>query len=814
MNSQRKMVMQRIFNPSQYRSSGMTTLTKENFTRVMTESLNKALSSDECPVKEKHVRKLLIGSFQAESGAFFWSYLPVIRLKENQIVCWKFCHVLHKMLRDGHRQVVVNSYERQHILIDCGNMWRHVEDGYGQLIHRYCELLYDRIRFLNVNPRFPNDLKINDQQLEEISENDMNVLFVLCCDIFDNLENIVKLQELVLEKVELKKYNSMTSVGQCHLAPLVAFIQDSSLFYDYTVKILFKLHSNLNPDDLEGLCKRFHDLHKRLKIFYINASNLQYFKTLIQVPHLSEIPPNFRIASDLQQHVAPRVVMIANPEIDQYDSHQEGDQPLVNLEDASVVAFDSNSSQSIPYVSSTIDDSAEIPPSQPSDVENQIYSEKIASLLQEHGQIEEKLRALEEENIIIRRELASERANHEITRNRLTSEMKSIKKEHANTVMLRNEEVKKLKEQMTNLTFELRTSKNSIDKIKDELERAEHDKDISQDAMKKLVKELRNLKTERETQVNQTKQVIVKSQDTDNVEANERMIKELHKKINDLTKDIQQRNIQQQDWEKERELLISSRNRLEKQLDSSQEDMLMAEMNETDKIIKEATKKIEELSEKSRKLETGIKLQVNEKISEVCSNLMKAVRNLIVQSRLLQREVVGGDEKTNCSEFYRRNSAWTEGLISAANVVAMAARSLVDSADRAMSGQARLSELAAAAQEIAAATTQLIVASRVKANKDSEKLKILTSVAKQVTQCTKQVVDTAHVCAELIEQEIDKIDISSLSLHQTKTLEMETQAKLLELEDRLTKERMKLGMLRRQHYEREEARAIGADTPT
>lgn len=805
--------MQRIFNPSQYRSSGMTTLTKENFTRVMTESLNKALSPDESPVKEKHVRKLLIGSFQAESGAFFWSYLPVIRLKENQIVCWKFCHVLHKMLRDGHRQVVANSHERQHILLDCGNMWRHVEDGYGQLIHRYCVLLYDRIRFLNVNPRFPNDLKITDQQLEEISENDMNVLFMLCCDMFDNLENIVKLQELVLAKVEHKKYNSMTSVGQCHLAPLVAFIQDSSLFYDYAVKILFKLHNNLNPDDLEGLCKRFHGLHKKLKSFYINASNLQYFKTLIQIPHLSEVPPNFRVASDLQQHVAPRVVMIANPELDQYDSHPEGSQPLVNLDDASMDAFDSNSSQSIPFVSSTIEDPAETSISQSSNTENQIYLDKIASLLQEHEQIEEKLRALEEENITIRRELASERIDHKNTRSKLTNQIKSIKEDHANALELRDEEVKKLKEQMTNLTFELRTSKNSIDKIKDELKRAEHDKDISQDAMKKLVKDLSCLKTERETLLKQAKPVIAKSQDTANIEANERMIKELQKKIDDLNIELREKNIQQQNWEKERELLLSSKDRLEKLLDSTQEDTLMAEMNETDKIIKEATKRIEELSEKSRKFESGIKLQVNEKISEVCSNLMKAVRNLIIQSRLLQREVVGGDGKTNCSEFYKRNSAWTEGLISAANVVAMAARSLVDSADRAMSGQAKFSELAAAAHEIAAATTQLVVASRVKANKDSEKLKILTGVAKQVNQCTNQVVDTARVCAELIEQEIDKIDISSLSLHQTKKLEMETQVKLLELEDKLSKERIKLGLLRRQHYEREEAQEIGSDAP-
>lgn len=809
--------MQRIFNPSQYRSSGMTTLTKENFNRVMTESLNKALSPDESPVKEKHVRKLLIGSFQAESGAFFWSYLPIIRLKENQIVCWKFCHVLHKMLRDGHRQVVASSSEREHILLDCGNMWRHVEDGYGQLIHRYCVLLYNRIRFLNMNPRFPNDLKISDSQLDEISENDMDALFVLCCDMFDSLENIVKLQELVLSRVDLKKYNSMTSVGQCHLAPLVACIQDSSLFYDYAVKVLFKLHSSLNPDDLEGLCKRFYGLHKKLKNFYINASNLQYFKTLIQIPHLSEMPPNFRVASDLQQHVAPQVVLIANPERgspDQYDSHGTGTdgQLLVDFDDSNSNScdIDSNTSQSVPYTASNSNDgSSSLDASvshQESSFQKQTYTDEIAILRKEHEQLEEKLRALEEENIKIRRELANEKVNHESTRNKLSEELKSIKEEHANVMTLRDSELKKMKEQMTNLTYELRTSKNSIDKVKDELERAEHDKEISQDAMKKLVKELSTIKQSKPSV--STQQVIVKD------EANERLIKELKEKVDQLSLKLKEKDDQHQAWNQERELLMTSKDRLEKQLDSNQEDLLMAEMNETDKIIKEATKRIEELNEKSRKVETGVKLQVNEKISEVCTNLMKAVRNLIVQSRLLQREVVGsGDNNTtSSSEFYKRNSAWTEGLISAANVVAMAAKSLVDSADRAMSGQARFSEVAAGSHEVAAAVTSLVVAARVKANKDSEKLKMLSGVARQVNQCHVQVVDTARLCGELVEQEIDELDITSLSLHQTKREELVSQARLLELEDKLSKERIKLGLLRRQHYEQEDAQSGSSQT--
>lgn len=753
MNPQKKMVyMQKLFNPSQYISSrnGLSSLNKDNFIRVMNESINKAISPSEGPVKEKHVRKLLIGSFQAESGSFFWQYLPVIRLKENQVVCWKFCHVLHKMIRDGHREMLVSSYKQRQILLDCGNMWRHVEDGYGQLIYKHCTLLYNRINFLMRNQGFPNDLKVTDEQLDDIGERDPSIFFDLSCEIFDSLDDILRLQELVLVKTEMKRMNSMTSAGQCHLAPLIACIQDSSLLYDYSVKILFKLHASLPASTLEGHRSRFLYQHNSLKNFYINASNLQYFKTLIQIPHLSERPPNFHIASDIQQHVAPQVIMISHPESD------SPDQILVNLDDedegdgssiGDVIDSSTNLHQPRPEIeiNSMSSRGHDINSSRHSDPATE-QQQPADSTNHASNDIRESERMNELQSTItqLRSELELEQSRHLETKQKLEKELEEVQGE-----------LKEVQSKLSNLKYQTAVSKNAYDKLLEECTRAKHDKEISQVAMRRMVQEMNECK-----------------------------------------------NQQRMDQDRARTA--------RQEADTREEDLLVAEMNETDKIIKEATRKIEELSEKSRKVESGIQLQVNEKIAEVCRNLMKSVRNLIAQSRILQREIVNQDgEQTNKDEFYKRNSAWTEGLISAANVVAMAARSLVDSADRSMSGEAKFTELAAAAHEVAAATTQLVVASRVKAKADSDKLKLLTNAAKQVNQCTLNVVDASRVCAELIEhQEVDKIDISTLSLHQTKKLEMETQVRLLELEESLNKERQKLGLLRRQHYEQEESHII------
>lgn len=735
--------MQKLFNSRS--SNGLSTLNKENFNRVMSESTNKALSAIEGPVKEKHVRRLLIGSHQSESGNCFWIYLPILRLKENQIVCWKFCHVLHKMLRDGHKQVVVSSHERHQVLLDCGNMWRHVEAGYGYMIYKYCTLLYNRINFLRQNPGFSNDLKVTDEQLDEIGNNDVNVFFQLSCEIFDALDDILSLQEAVLTSVNNKGLNSMSAAGRCHLSPLLTCIQDSSLLYDYSVKILFKLHGIL-PDasTLGGHRERFLSQHNAVNSFYINCSKMQYFKTLIQIPHLPERAPNFLIASDLKQHVAPQVIMISNPE------RESPDELLVNLDDVELTLPD-HSDYSLAYESQLPEQggtsSLSPDPFQPDPVHSVSLADTTGNLNDNQESNGERIHELELMVEQLRSDLELEKSKHLETKERLQSELEVAQ---AN--------LDKLRRELSNLNHQKMSSKNAYDKLMEEYERAKHDNEISQVAMKKMFKE----------------------------------VSELRGKRND-------------------DQVVAKNAQLE--ADTREADLLANEMNEIDQIIKLATRKIEELSENSRKVETGIKLQVNEKISEVCTNLMKAVKNLIAQSRLLQREIVNlAPGQAGKEEKHKLKSDWIDGLVSAANRVAISARSLVDAADRVMSGHGKLTELSAAANEIAAANTQLVVASRVKANRDSEKLKLLENAAKQVNQCVSNVVDASRVCAELIDRQADDFDLSTLSLHQTKKLELETQVKLLELEQALNKERIRLGLLRRKHYEEEEAQM--GDTST
>lgn len=125
------------------------------------------------------------------------------------------------------------------------------------------------------------------------------------------------------------------------------------------------------------------------------------------------------------------------------------------------------------------------------------------------------------------------------------------------------------------------------------------------------------------------------------------------------------------------------------------ETLLNNEMAQMDKAIHDAVAKIEQMISLASKKHSGIKLEVNEKILQACTSLMQAIKQLILDSKQLQKEIASKGRvcvdaysrhlshvshlqgASSMKEFYQRNHRWTEGLISAAKTVAVDANLLV-----------------------------------------------------------------------------------------------------------------------------------------
>uniref|UniRef100_A0AC11CJ71 Huntingtin interacting protein 1 n=1 Tax=Ovis aries TaxID=9940 RepID=A0AC11CJ71_SHEEP len=291
--------------------AGMEAAERESFERTQTVSINKAINTQVVAVKEKHARTCILGTHHEKGAQTFWSVVNRLPLSSNAVLCWKFCHVFHKLLRDGHPNVLKDSLRYKSELSDMSRMWGHLSEGYGQLCSIYLKLLRTKMEYHTKNPRFPGNLHMSDRQLEEAGESDVNNFFQLTVEMFDYLECELNLFQTVFNSLDMSRSVSVTTAGQCRLAPLIQVILDCSHLYDYAVKLLFKLHSCLPADTLQGHRDRFLEQFTKLKDFFYRSSNLQYFKRLIQIPQLPENPPNFLRASALSEHVSPVVVIPA-----------------------------------------------------------------------------------------------------------------------------------------------------------------------------------------------------------------------------------------------------------------------------------------------------------------------------------------------------------------------------------------------------------------------------------------------------------------------------------------------------------------------
>uniref|UniRef100_A0A4W5NFS7 Huntingtin interacting protein 1 related b n=1 Tax=Hucho hucho TaxID=62062 RepID=A0A4W5NFS7_9TELE len=293
-------------------------------------SISKAINSNEAPVKEKHARRIILGTHR-EKGAFtFWSYALGLPLSSNSILSWKFCHVVHKVLRDGHHNVrpALCSIHS----ITTGNL----HDRYGQLVALYAKLLCTKMEFHVKHSEIRANLEVTDEVLERVAGTDINNVFQLTVEVFDYLDAELRLAETVIRQLNTSIAISTLTSGQCRLSPLIQVIQDCSHLYHFTVKLLFKLHACLPADTLQGHRDRFHDQFHSLKTFFNKARDMMYFKRLIQIPKLPESPPNFLHAASLAKHARPVVVIPDEDEPEQVDDDDDDPEPLINVSDVTM----------------------------------------------------------------------------------------------------------------------------------------------------------------------------------------------------------------------------------------------------------------------------------------------------------------------------------------------------------------------------------------------------------------------------------------------------------------------------------------------
>ena len=118
-------------------------------------------------------------------------------------------------------------------------------------------------------------------------------------------------------------------------------------------------------------------------------------------------------------------------------------------------------------------------------------------------------------------------------------------------------------------------------------------------------------------------------------------------------------------------------------------------------------------------------LNFEEQILEAAKSIATATTALVKAASAAQKELVLQGKVGSSVSLHYDDGQWSQGLISAAQMVARATGTLCETANQAVQGEASEEKLVSAAKQVAASTAQLLVACKVKADPNSENMKRL-----------------------------------------------------------------------------------------
>lgn len=207
----------------------------------------------------------------------------------------------------------------------------------------------------------------------------------------------------------------------------------------------------------------------------------------------------------------------------------------------------------------------------------------------------------------------------------------------------------------------------------------------------------------------------------------------------------------------------------------------------------------ENIEKSSQVLRVNVDVNVPKPILDLSLAIIDAIVALVKAAIECQNEIAT-TTKIPLSQFYKKNSRWTEGLISAAKAVGTATNILISTAGNLITNNGldtSPEEFIVASKEVAASTAQLVAASRVKTLPHSKVQTKLEDSSKGVSLACKQLVD--HVMAGVGGYQEEK-PLEFTSEHAVKTAEMEQQVTILKLEQQLNNARKRLGEIRKHAY--------------
>lgn len=204
--------------------------------------------------------------------------------------------------------------------------------------------------------------------------------------------------------------------------------------------------------------------------------------------------------------------------------------------------------------------------------------------------------------------------------------------------------------------------------------------------------------------------------------------------------------------------------------------------------------------------ETDANKQFDEMILEAAKSIMAASSALVRAANAAQRELIDQGKVARTPLTSSDDGQWSEGLISAARLVAAATHSLVEAAQNLVQGVGTEEMLISSAKQVAASTAQLLIACKVKSDPNSETGRRLQSAGNAVIKSTDNLVRAAQQAIDMEEEHILKINTSMVD---GMAQEINARSEVIKMEKQLEEARNKLVAIRQAKYRHKIASGSG-----
>ncbi|KAF7233668.1 hypothetical protein EG68_12187 [Paragonimus skrjabini miyazakii] len=297
-----------------------SSVNRDLVSKQITVHINKAITDRDAPPKKKHVRGIILGTYEDKSSDFFYDVASKLPIFTNPLICWKFLYVVHKLFRDGYKSSVKDGITHAALIVRLQSVWNSVCNSSGYPVDCYLKLIILRLRLHRKYEILSGNLEIGSHELTFVLGSLPDHTFQFTVDLMDALEEILSFGLTIVDSFSQVRSKIFTAAGQCKMAPVLLCLQDAAAIYELVVHFLFRLHGLLGNDTMFGHRARFTSLHNSLKSFFEQAAHVQYFHSLVQIPALSQKPPNFCQQSELTSYQTPKVT------VDESDLPTSGDE--------------------------------------------------------------------------------------------------------------------------------------------------------------------------------------------------------------------------------------------------------------------------------------------------------------------------------------------------------------------------------------------------------------------------------------------------------------------------------------------------------